>query len=150
MRRLVLMLVSLVFEATLLLPGALSCLPISQTLSEPWYNDFNCLPDWPYNDPCWFTKNQPWTIVWPAKTDYGLTLTAHGGKGYSRSCSTGFTDGLTICWPNYRDPEIDSAQSKWRETAIDRKPSCGYPCWGFPNPYSCDSCEDSVDLQVIR
>ena len=145
MRRLVLMLVSLVFEASLLLPGALTCAPNQQNLGTPYYQNDSCTPPWPYNDYCPFTKNQPWTIVWPGNTGY-VTLSANGGRGYSRDCS-GFVDGMTVCWPDFRDPEVDTTHSQWIERAIYRKPSCSQPCWEeFPNPWSCDGCDDVVDI----
>lgn len=50
MRRLVLMLVSLVFEASLLLPVALTCAPNQQNLGTPYYQNDTCTPPWPYNE----------------------------------------------------------------------------------------------------
>lgn len=110
-----------------------------------YYQNDNCTPPWPYNDYCAFTKNQPWTIVWPGNTDH-ITLSANGGRGYSRNCS-GIVDGMTVCWSNFRDPEVDTTYSQWLERAIYRKPSCSQPCWDFPNPWSCDGCDDVVDIQ---
>jgi hypothetical protein len=147
MRSLVLMLVALVFEASLFLPGALNCAPIAQNLGTPWYQNADCTPPWPYNnDICWFTKNQPWQIVWPGNTD-NRTLTAHGGKGYVRECGIGPVTGTTVCWPNYRDPEVNTASSVWSQLAIDRKPSCSQPCSSWPYPWSCDGCDDVLDIQ---
>lgn len=146
MRKVILILVLLAFEASIILPGSIGCSPL-QTIMGTEYSP-QCDISWPYNDPCRFYKSQPWTIVWPTKTDRYVTLKAWGGKGYARGCD-GIVTGITSCWPNFRDPEVDSAQSRWSQRAIDRKPSCSTICVFQPliHPYSCDGCEDVLNIR---
>ena len=143
MRRILLVGVLLALEACLFSAGSFGCSPTNAIMGGE--EDRDCDIGWPYNDPCTFTKNQFWTIYWTAKTE-SVNLLAYGAKGYSRSCS-GLVDGITYCWPNFRDPEVDIVNSVWRQKAIDRTPFCWVTCESQPivHPYTCEDCKDVVD-----